>query len=170
MKFRSVSILVGTMACFVFPACSSDDDPASCGFEAGIYDVTSFNFHGDTGICIDAAQVANTSSSNRGGTTSITKVDDATFEANGLGATDAPTTFKLDGSTCTLRASITDTVDSKDSAGKPIKMTRATTTTLTPTGAETFFVNLVRDISTSTSGATGIPCTLTATASGTRRR
>lgn len=170
MKKLTVSVLGAFMACLSLAACSSDDDPSSCGFEAGIYDVTSVNYRGDTGLCVDLAQELNTASSNRGKARTFTKIDDATFEARDTGNPNAaPTTYKVDGGSCQLRTSATTTMDATY-AGKAIKLTLSAVTTLNPTGTDTYATEAVAEVTSSTTGATGVPCTLTGNAAGTRRR
>jgi hypothetical protein len=157
-----VSVSVFACVACTTPAPRDDDysssEQSSCNEAAltGTFQVPPVTYTADDGLCMKLAQQFTKVSDDA--TVSFRMIDDDSYECTYDGHPEkAPTTYTLDRGSCTLRRSSAQAIDANDLAGKRVKLMLKSVTTLARSG-ETWTADRSFDVSSETSGASGVPC------------
>lgn len=147
------------------PTNTNDDAGASpsCAIADGSYQLAAATYVATDGTCVLLADEWKKQSG--AGPIVLTKVDDDVWESRGASASSTSITWTLNKSKCELVRTAQQTVDWQDSAGKAAQVTTSTTSRMSFAGSKLTF-EAKTQLTSTTPGATGFPCTITTQTSG----
>ncbi len=148
-------------------AASSEGGSGSCALE-GQYVMQATQYKASGGTYCNKLLTELSATTRAGETLVFTKIDATTYQSKVVGTINPGLSWTLDTSTCQLRNTSSDVVDSTDSAGAPVKV-KLDGLTFAKLDGTTLTITSSSSITSATQGAQGFPCQLDSSQTGTKK-